>query len=178
MSPPLLFTDRLLLRPFYPQDAGRLLQLLGAPAVARGMLGPVPASPRQMARWIARQSRDWLRQKALHQAVTLRDTGEVMGAIGLEILEDEAALGYWLGEAYWHQGYMSEAAAALTRFGLTTLGLRCIRARHSADNPASGRVLEKAGLRRAGEYWQQTDDHGAILWCCYATLPAECSGAG
>ena len=89
-----------------------------------------------------------------------------MGAIGLEILEDEAALGYWLGEAYWHQGYMSEAASALTRFGLTGLGLHCIRARHSADNPASGRVLEKAGLRPAGEYWQLTDDNGAILWCC------------
>ena len=38
MSPPQLFTDRLLLRPFCLQDAGRLLSLLCAPAVARGLL--------------------------------------------------------------------------------------------------------------------------------------------
>lgn len=175
MSAPLLVTARLQLRPFAPEDAERLLQLLAAPSVARGLLGPAPASPRQMARWIARQSRDWLRRQALHQAITLGETGELIGAIGLEMRGDQAALGYWLGEAYWHQGYMSEAAAALTRFGLTRLGLRCIRARHRADNPASGRVLEKAGLRPAGERWQGTADGEAIRWCYYAT-PAAAPG--
>ncbi len=173
MPPPLLNTERLQLRPLRPDDAGRLLHLLAAPAVTRGLLGTVPASPRQMVRWIARQARHWQRRQALHQAITLRDSGALLGVIGLEIVADEAALGYWLGEAYWQQGYMSEAATAMTRFGLCTLGLRCIRARHDADNPASGRVLEKAGLRPAGAYWQQSNDNRAIRWCCYAALTSE-----
>ena len=62
----------------------------------------------------------------------------------------EADLGYVLAREAWGQGYATEAARALIAVGFAHLGLRRIEATSDPQNRASARVLEKAGLRRAG----------------------------
>jgi RimJ/RimL family protein N-acetyltransferase len=57
-----------------------------------------------------------------------------------------ATLGYWLGEDFWGRGIMTEAVAALTDFSFRNFPLRRISAEVFANNPASARVLEKAGF--------------------------------
>jgi RimJ/RimL family protein N-acetyltransferase len=84
--------------------------------------------------------------------VTDRDSGELFGAVGLQIEPGHALgeLGYWIGVPYWGRGYATEAARALMRYGYSRLGLHRIQARHFLRNPASGRVMEKLGMSREG----------------------------
>lgn len=75
-----------------------------------------------------------------------------VGAIGLS---DKGGLlpevGYWLGRPYWGEGLATEAVGALLRWSHLACGQRGLLAGHFADNPASGRVLEKAGFLYTGE---------------------------
>ncbi|MDH4351518.1 MAG: GNAT family N-acetyltransferase, partial [Gemmatimonadota bacterium] len=99
-------------------------------------------------------------------AVGDRATAVLVGAIGL-ILRPEhsrAELGYWIGRPFWGRGYATEAAGAMLRYGFETLGLRRLYACHFARNPASGRVLEKVGMRQEGiarahaQRWNRFED--------------------
>jgi [ribosomal protein S5]-alanine N-acetyltransferase len=57
-----------------------------------------------------------------------------------------AELGYWLGENFWGGGIMTEAVAVFTDFCFNNFPLRRTYAEPFANNPASARVLEKAGF--------------------------------
>ncbi len=78
--------------------------------------------------------------------------GLLIGAVGLRIDDEDqrAELGYWIGKPYWGQGYCTEAAGAVIRFGFEQLGLNRIFAHHFARNPASGRVMQKLGMAHEG----------------------------
>jgi len=75
--------------------------------------------------------------------------GEVAGSIGLTLQEDvhrrSAEIGYWLGEPFWGRGLMSEAVLAFTAYALATFDVCRLYATVFEWNPASARVLEKAG---------------------------------
>ena len=61
-----------------------------------------------------------------------------------------AELGYWIAIPHRNKGYMTEAISAVIRYGFSNMGLIRIQAYHSVNNPASGRVLEKAGMTCEG----------------------------
>jgi len=73
-----------------------------------------------------------------------------VGGIGVHPGEDvhryTATVGYWLGEEFWGCGIMTEAVTAVTDFSFKNFPLRRISAEVFANNPASARVLEKAGF--------------------------------
>jgi RimJ/RimL family protein N-acetyltransferase len=107
-------------------------------------------------------------------AIVIED--EPVGGIGLMLKGDvyrrSAEIGYWLGEAYWGRGIVSEAARAVTRWGFANYDLTRIYARVFSWNLASARVLEKAGytfearLRRSVTKEDRTGDElvYAVLW--------------
>jgi ribosomal-protein-alanine N-acetyltransferase len=77
------------------------------------------------------------------------DEGEVVGHIGLKQVDrerGEAEVGYWVGKSYWGRGYASAAVRLIATIAFEDLGLRRLYAHVLAQNPASGRVLEKAGF--------------------------------
>ena len=59
-------------------------------------------------------------------------------------------LGYWIGEPYWGYGFAAEAGEAVKSHCFGGLGLQAVLARHFVGNPASGRVMQKLGMRRIG----------------------------
>ena len=77
------------------------------------------------------------------------------GAIGVLGFQPSRGLGpeigYWIGKPYWGQGLASEATAAALTWAGRDWGKRVVVSGHFADNPASGRVLEKAGFLYTGE---------------------------
>ena len=111
-----------------------------------------------------------------HFAITLRAGGELIGAIGIDVEPEHARaeLGYWIGVPYWGRGYATEAAAALVTRAFEVLGLQRVFAYHFTTNPASGRVLQKIGMRHEGtrrkhtRKWDEYPDSE-----CYAILRAE-----
>ncbi|OOQ60574.1 GNAT family N-acetyltransferase [Mucilaginibacter pedocola] len=80
--------------------------------------------------------------------------GELAGTIGINFREDVFAksplFGYWLGEPYWGRGIMSEAAILAKDYAFTNFDIICLQAGVFSYNPASMRVLEKAGFVKQG----------------------------
>ena len=150
---PVIVTPRLRLRPFTAVDAPAVQRLAGTREVADTTARiPHPYPEGAAAAWIATHAQEWAARRELVLAVTLADDGEVIGSIGLVFApeHEKAELGYWVGLPFWGKGFASEAAGALVEFAFARLGLNRVEARHMARNPASGRVLLKAGLRREG----------------------------
>jgi ribosomal-protein-alanine N-acetyltransferase len=80
--------------------------------------------------------------------------GEACGSIGLRLGTDiervSAEIGYWLGRGYWGRGIATSAVFAVCSYAFDDLGLRRVFATPITWNPASFRVLEKAGFEREG----------------------------
>jgi RimJ/RimL family protein N-acetyltransferase len=78
--------------------------------------------------------------------------GQAVGGIGLMLRDDvdrvSAELGFWLGEAFWGRGIMTDAVSAFVPWGFERFDLTRIFAQVFAFNPGSARVLEKAGFTR------------------------------
>ena len=146
---PTLRTDRLVLRPFVRADIPALVPLIGAREVAATTLRiPHPYSASDAEVLFARiETGDEVRW-----AITLQPDGTLIGGIGLRLERDHnrAELGYWLGVPYWGNGYATEAARAALRYGFGVLGLHRIQASHFSNNPASGTVLRKIGMKHEG----------------------------
>ena len=139
MAPPArIESERPLLRPFRSDDAPQVQRLAGAPEIAAAVLGiPHPYPDGVAEEWIERQAAD----PAMHHfAITLRDSGSLIGAIGLDVEDphDRAELGYWIGVPYWGNGYATEAAQMVVGYAFDTLQLHRVYAFHFANNPASG----------------------------------------
>jgi [ribosomal protein S5]-alanine N-acetyltransferase len=94
---------------------------------------------------------------ATHFALALDD--QVIGGIGYDAGSDvdrfTAEIGYWLGETYWGRGWMTQAVQAFSTWLLSEASgepFVRLQARVYAFNPASARVLEKAGYALEGRH--------------------------
>jgi len=86
-------------------------------------------------------------------AIVHREEKYLVGAIGLSGISKEhetAEVGYWIGKPYWNQGYCTEAVKAVLKYSFDVLKLHRIHARHFKSNPASGRVMQKSGMKYEG----------------------------
>lgn len=145
-----LLTERLLLREFVDSDFDALREMAVNPEVLRyrSRSEITPAATREFINNAKTQATEWPRQQYALAAV-LRAGPRVIGELGLTITNsryDEAFLWYAMNRAYWGQGYATEAAARLVRFGFEDAGLRRIFAECHPQNVASARVLQKIGL--------------------------------
>ncbi|MFP4104524.1 MAG: GNAT family N-acetyltransferase [Phycisphaerae bacterium] len=150
---PTLETERLILRPFTLDDASDVQAMAGDRKVADMTFNiPHPYLLEVAEQWIATHEAGYRAGDATF-AITLRETGRLIGAVGLRKDEepDVAELGYWIGVPFWGNGYCTEAAGAVVSFGFTSLGYTKLFATHLVGNPASGRVMQKIGMHRTGE---------------------------
>ncbi|HEX2138958.1 MAG TPA: GNAT family N-acetyltransferase [Woeseiaceae bacterium] len=153
-GPPIIRTERLLLRPFRMEDAPRVQELAGAREIyATTEHVPHPYEDGMAEQWIASLDARLESREQIAFAITLLDGGALAGSISLRVAAPHrrAALGYWIGVPYWGRGYATEAAVAVIRYGFEELGLHKITAQHMTGNPASARVMVKAGMQREGE---------------------------
>lgn len=86
---------------------------------------------------------------------------------------NRAELAYWIGLPYQGQGYATEAAAVVAEFGFARLQLHKIRVYHAADNPASGRTIEKLGFRFVGEEKEAFQKDGIWHHLCHFEMLAS-----
>jgi ribosomal-protein-alanine N-acetyltransferase len=113
--------------------------------------------------------------------ITLRDTGDLIGQVGLKpdgyiprLRRRTCELGYMLRSDYWGRGLTTEAARLLVHFGFTTLDLHRIFAVTADENPRSIRVLEKLGFRREARHVEDVFEDGEWLTSLiYALLKRE-----
>lgn len=151
MSQPTLRTRRLVLRPFAEADAPAVEALAGRREVADATLNiPHPYPKGGAATWIATHPAAWAGGAAAVFAIVYE--GALCGAI--DIVRDprhrSGELGYWIAPEHWGKGIATEAVVEVIRFGFEDLGLHRIHAAHFTRNPASGRVMAKAGMKFEG----------------------------
>jgi RimJ/RimL family protein N-acetyltransferase len=143
-------TTNLILRPFTLDDAEAWLPLISLPEIIR-YTGDTPTSTVEEAREILR-SRP-LRDYAVHgfgrMAVIEKASGRLVGFSGLKYVAelDDVDIGYRFLPDCWGKGYATESARAVMEQDAREHGARRIVGTVHPDNPASGRVLEKLGLR-------------------------------
>ncbi len=153
---PEIVTPRLRLRPPRVADAERIAELANLRELAEMTLTvPHPYAASDAVQWIAGmgervrtgRGREWLITRS-----GVEGPAAVVGAVGLGIdpAHRWAELGYWIGKDFWGAGYATEAARAVLEHAFAALGLQRIQAHFMTINPASGRVLEKIGMRREG----------------------------
>lgn len=158
---PRLETERLVLRAFELSDAPRVQQLAGDKEIAATTsLIPHPYPDGEAVKWISTHAASFAAGASARFAITRREDNLLIGAIGLEIhpKHNRAEVGYWIGMDYWGQGYATEALRPVLAYGFSR-GLHRIWAEHFAHNPASGRVMQKVGMRHEG-----TLRHHMVKW--------------
>lgn len=149
MCSPVLSTRRLLLRPFVLEDAPALFSWACDEEVTRFLRFPAHADVEESRQIIRRWMQAAEKPPFFHWAIVLRETDQAIGSIGIEIHsahDNRGEVGYCIAKRAWNNGYASEALAAVLDFGLERAGFHRIEACHSVRNPASGRVMVKAGM--------------------------------
>lgn len=140
-------TERLRLRPLTLADAPEFGRLFAGDWEAIKQTGriPYPPDPEPVRAWIR-----------LHEdcnshgfAVLLKETDTFSGLVGYGGDAFSAEVGYAFGRAYWGRGYATEAVVAMSGHARAR-GLSWIEAFSFLENPASARVLEKAGFSELG----------------------------
>ena len=178
--PPTLETPRLVIRPLCLRDAPSLFSWSSDPQVARYVLWSAHASVRETREYI-RYVRSLYRQSLPSSwGILLRNTDQVIGTIGLMAWSPEnrmAEIGYSLSRSFWNQGIMTEAAARVIRSVFTDLDINRVEAQHDVRNPASGRVLEKCGMKKEGVLRARVFNKGeAVDVAMWAILKKDLKG--
>ena len=176
-----LKTARLLLRPFRMSDAAAMFKNWASdPEVTRFLTWP-PHTGADISRWVLSE---WIGSYAradwYQWAVVPRALEEPIGSISV-VRMDEAVgscdLGWCIGKAWWGQGFMPEAGAAVLRFLFEEVKANRVVGVHALDNPKSGRVMQKLGMVREGVLRQAgISNHGIQDDVVYSMLAEEYRG--
>ena len=154
-----LATARLVLRPFNLADAASVQRLAGDARIARGTTAvPHPYADSVAEAWIGGQSAAYDTRREIVFAVVERQSEAVVGAVSLlniSARHARAELGFWIGVAFWSQGFCSEAVREVVRFGQDDLQITKFVGRCLAWNSASAAVMRKAGFELEGRLIKQ-----------------------
>lgn len=142
-------TQRLLLRPGFPEDAPELARTIADARVVQNLVRvPLPYGIEHACAYLADAA-----SSPLPQCLVFKRTDRapiLVGAVGLGEDEDLGVeLGYWIARRHWNQGYATEGGRALLDMA-RALRLPVVHAGHFSDNPASARVLAKLGFEPTG----------------------------
>ncbi|GGE27560.1 GNAT family N-acetyltransferase [Streptococcus himalayensis] len=168
----ILETERLILRPVTLEDAGDMYAY---------------ASDEETTRYVFPQNHSLEETKAniagIYLAtplgrwgIVLKETGAFIGSIDMHKLDTtmrKSALGYCLHKDCWNNGYMTEAVKAVIQLAFETLEMNALVAVHDKENPASGRVMEKAGMHFSHEEPYAKMDGDRIVTRMYYRLTKE-----
>ena len=149
-----LETERLVLRRFCAEDAGAMFANWASdPEVTKYLSWPKhessEVSAMVMADWISRYDEP----DYYHWGIELKEISELIGSISVVKKDSKVNMvhiGYCIGRKWWNKGITSEALAALITFFFEDVGINRIEAIHDPNNPNSGRVMAKCGMKYEG----------------------------
>ena len=149
---PEIATPRLRLRPLRPRDAGLIALYCSDRRVGWTTARiPYPYPPGAAEAFIERVTAPGAVEWSWALDTGADDENGLVGCIGLEPTGDGLAeIGYWVAPAFWNTGYASEAVEGLVAHAAAS-GWRELTAGVFQDNPASARVLTRAGFAYEGE---------------------------
>lgn len=176
-SLPVLKTARLVLRPLSVRDARDIYSWASDPEVAQYVLWDAHRSLSETRGYIRTIRSMYRRGLPASWGVVLAETGCVIGTIGFMWFSEtnrSAEVGYSFSRSCWNRGYATEALRAVIASAFDSLPLNRLEAQHDIRNPASGRVMEKCGMRREGILRQRLRNKGEnVDVALYAILRSD-----
>ena len=165
-------TERLLLRPFQLEDATSMFKNWSSDAeVTHYLTWPphesVETTKQSIKRWVDGY------QNPLQFKWAIVFNNEVVGSIDVVHLEeklDAVEIGYALSRKCWGKGIMTEALIAVIDYLLEEAGCNRVAARHDVNNPASGKVMLKAGMTYEGTLRQYGKNNQGICDMAYYSI--------
>ncbi|MCL2386428.1 MAG: GNAT family N-acetyltransferase [Defluviitaleaceae bacterium] len=158
-----LESERLILRKIREEDAAGLLEWASDPETVKWLT------------WGGLSTLEEAHGTILNYYLTLpcffaiehKKDRKYIGNIDLRLIpeHDKTGTGYVINRKYWGKGYMSEALRTIISFAFETLELNRVESHHYTANPASGRVMEKAGMIKEGIAIQSEKVKGIIHDC-------------
>ena len=159
--------ERLYLRPYTLADANDVQNLAGDWEIAKTTLNvPHPYEDGMAEEWIKTHRKEFEKGNLVTLAITHHEEGYLIGTINIKLNQkfENGELGYWIGKRYWNNGYCTEAAKGMLKYGFEELKLNRIYATYLKRNPASGKVMKKLGMKYEGtlrehvKRWGEFDD--------------------
>jgi RimJ/RimL family protein N-acetyltransferase len=153
-------TERLKIRRFYKTDLDALWPIMRKPEVMYAWEAGFKKA--ETRKWLNRQYTRYHKDGYGYFAVTLRDTGKLIGQAGLMKAdvngEQVTEIGYIFDDAVWGQGYAIEAARACVDMAFGEFGLERLYATMRPENAASVKLALKLGMKKTGEYMKTYQD--------------------
>ena len=146
-------TENLILRMFQRSDVEELTRLCNNYNIYKyNIYMPYPYTIKDAYAFIQNHTKDFDSDKRYIFAITDKETGKLYGSMGLTNYSKykNGELGYWIGEEYWGRGIGTEACSAIIKFAFTVKGYHRVHAKHFEENLASGKVMEKLGMKKEG----------------------------
>ena len=151
---PVLETADLILRPVRMSDAKDIFRYASDPEVARYVMWEPHRSISDTRAYIRYIRSMYRRGLPSSWAVVHRTSGHVIGSIGFvgySPVHHAAEVGYSFSREYWNRGFATQALSAVINSAFNRIGgLNRLEAQHDIRHPASGRVMEKCGMRCEG----------------------------
>lgn len=161
-------TERLVLRQITPQDAEMMFKNWASDDdVTRYMRWPTHKTVNDTRKITTEWCEGYSSSRKYNWGICLKD-GEMIGSVGLVGIDEndsKADLGYCIGKAYWGKGYAAEAVSAVLDYMFFNVGINRIEAYHAVGNPASGRVMQKAGMTFEGHARQKYRNRDGFQDC-------------
>lgn len=173
-----LETPRLILRRYRMEDAEAIFDSWASDPVAARFWSWQPHENIGVTRNMLKIWTDEYQKAAYyHWAIVYRENQRPIGYIYLDSVDDareSAAVHYLISRSYWNRGLMTEGCGRVLEFAFEGVGFARIYSRHHRDNPASGRVMEKCGMRRThAEYRKLEPDRLSGEYIFYEILKKD-----
>lgn len=168
-APEHIETDRLRFRLPHLGDAAVIFKLYARdPAVTRFLSWRTHQTLEETVAYLHDRVRAWTDGSAFTYALTLKDSGRLLGMIELRRDHGRLTLGYVLAQMYWGKGYMTEAVQAATQWALAQPRVHRLGAICDAENVGSQRVLTRAGWTCEGTLrrWERFPNLGDVARDC------------
>ena len=171
-------TSRLILRRAIREDAEPMFRNWAAdPEVTKYLTWPTYEKVETAYQILDLWASEYEKPNYYQWMIVLKELGEPIGSISVVRQNDrveESEIGYCIGSRWWHKGIMTEALNAVIEYLFTEVGMNRVAARHDPNNPHSGGVMRKCGMKYEGTHRAcDRNNQGICDAAQYAILRSE-----
>lgn len=174
-----LETKRLLLRRFIPEDVEAMYRNWASDDDVTKYLTWPSHKDLNITKLIVDEWINSYKNDDFYQwAIVFKEGGnEPIGSIGVVNKDENISMvhiGYCIGKKYWNKGITSEALNSVIEYFFNEVGANRIESRHDVNNPNSGNVMKKCGMKYEGTMRQSDiNNQGICDTCYYAILKSD-----
>lgn len=172
-------TKRLILRKFELNDAEDMFNNWASDNEVTKYLSWLPHEDVKETKNILKSwIEDYKSSEVYNWAIVPKNYGKVIGSITvveMSVDKERCEIGYCLSKSYWNQGITTESLKAIIDYLINEVGFKRVQAKHDIDNPSSGKVMLKAGMKYEGRLRKYNKNNQGELVDCdmYSILEDE-----